>query len=185
MITPDRPTPAPSSSGPLFPDLTALSLPLGLDGDFEAPHLIVTIDKANPSKIIGNGYNAQLSPTVSTLVVYDLKPSYVGRTCTLAFHMPAPFDYPALSPVQIRSPGGINVSRVNSPVSAQPSANDVVNSTPVGSVPAIEPGHRYNIVSGPCEAGARLSYQIDSVGGLDMNWFQIVNPPLGPFIMVS
>jgi len=136
--------------------------------------LIIPIDKANPSQVIGNGYIAQLSPTLSSIFVFDIRPEDEGKTCNLEFHMPPVSPWPDMSPVKLRSPGGITVSSVGQQAaSAGISANDVVNSTIVGSVPSVQPANRYSIVSVPCAAGQRVAYQLDSAGGLDMDFFQM------------
>ncbi|KAH3976975.1 hypothetical protein HBH98_011590 [Parastagonospora nodorum] len=93
----------------------------------------------------------------------------------------APFD---LSPAKIRSPGGIIVSRLNGRVaSLDVSANNVGSSTPVGTVPSIRPDNQYAVSSMPCEGGQRVAYQIDSTGGLVMDFFQMTSPPLGLFMI--
>ncbi|KAF3000979.1 hypothetical protein E8E13_009377 [Curvularia kusanoi] len=71
---------------------------LSLQGAFEAPNLIVSIDTANPAKVLGNGYIAQLSPTLSSVFVFDFRPEDQGKTCNLAFHMPPPSPWPDMSP---------------------------------------------------------------------------------------
>lgn len=184
--TPSFPPPPPTSShGLSLTDLSLPNVPVSLPEPFEAPHLIVPIDKANPTKIIGNGYIAQLSPTISTVFVYDVSPAHQGRTCTLAFLVPPAFDNPDIAPVRIRVPGGINVSRLSNQISAGMSANDVGDSSLVGGVALVQPGYQYNLDSVPCEAGQRVGYQVDSLYGLDMDWFQMTNPPLGLFMLVS
>ncbi|RYN54916.1 hypothetical protein AA0118_g9007 [Alternaria tenuissima] len=40
------------------------------------------MDKADPTKVIGNGYTVQLSPTASTVFVYDVRPEFTGKACT-------------------------------------------------------------------------------------------------------
>ncbi|KAF2633231.1 glycoside hydrolase family 17 protein [Macroventuria anomochaeta] len=141
---------------------------------------------ADPSKVIGNGYVAQLSPTMSTVFVFDVRPEDQGKTCNLAFHMPPASPWPDMSPVKIRSPGGIIVSSVGQQAaSAEISANDVGSSNFVGWVPSIQPANQYNIASVPCAAGQRVAYQIESTGGLTMDFFQMTVPPLGLFMSVS
>jgi glucan endo-1,3-beta-D-glucosidase len=175
----------PTSSTIRLIDLpTPTSVPTGLRGSFEAPHLIVPIDKADPSKVVGNGYSVLLSPTVSTVFVYDVRPEFQDKVCNLVFFMPpaAPFD--DLSPAKIRSPGGIIVSRLNGRVaSPDVSANNVGSSTPVGTVSSIRPDNQYAMSSMPCEGGQRVAYQIDSTGGLAMDFFQMTSPPLGLFMI--
>lgn len=146
--------------------------PIGLRGPFEAPNLIVPVDKADPSKIIGNGYVVQLSPTISTVFVFDVRPENQGKTCNLAFHMPIAFPWPDISPVKVRSPGGITVSSVGQQAaSTEINANDVSSSSLVGWVPSVEPANQYNIASVPCAAGQRVAYQVESTGGLAMDFF--------------
>lgn len=179
------PTSIPKSSSIRLTDLpTPTSVPTGLHGPFEAPHLIVPIDKADPSKVVGNGYTALLSPTVSTVFVYDVRPEFQGRVCNLVFFMPPALPFGEFSPAKNRAPGGILVSRLRSRVaSPHISADSVGGSTPVGTVPSIQPDNQYVVSSMPCEGGQRVAYQIDSTGGLAMDFFQMTLPPLGLFMI--
>ncbi|KAJ4378787.1 hypothetical protein N0V86_005660 [Didymella sp. IMI 355093] len=165
---------------------TASAPPVGLQGSFEAPNLIVPVDKSDPAKVIGIGYVAQLSPTLSTVFVFDVRPENQGKTCNLAFHMPPAFPWPDMSPVKIRSPGGIIVSSVGQQItSANISASNVVGSDVVGWVPSVQPANQYNFQSLPCAAGQTVAYQMQSTGGLAMDFFQTTVPPLGLFMSVS
>lgn len=165
---------------------TPLTPPNGLQDLFEAPHLIVPIDKTDPSKVIGNGYFGRLSPTMSTVFVFDVRPEYEGKTCNLAFHMPPTFPFPDFAPVKVRSPGGITVSSISQQVvSAGINARDVSSSQLLAWVPSVEPANQYNIESVPCAAGQRVAYQVESTGGLTMDFFQTTLPPLGLFMSVS
>lgn len=181
------PKPASSSSSIHLIDLPLPTrVPAGLRGPFEAPHLIVPIDKANPSNVVGNGFTAQLSPTISTVFVFDIRPEHSGKLCNLVFFMPPPFPIPDTAPVHLRSPGGIAVARLdNTATIPRISANSVGSSTPVGTIPSIQPANQYTISSAPCEAGQKVAYQVDSVGGLTMDFFQMTSPPLGLFIISS
>lgn len=147
--------------------------------------MIVPFDKDHPNKVIGNGYMAQLSPTVSMAFAYDISPAHQGKTCTLVFHIPPAFEYPDLAPIKIRAPGGMSVSRLSSQVFDGPSIKGAGSSTPIGGVAYVQPGHQYNIASIPCEAGQKVGYQIDSLNSLSMDWFQMTNPPLGLFVLVT
>lgn len=160
--------------------------PSDLQRPFEAPNLIIPVDKADPSKVTGNGYVAQLSSTISTVFVFDIRPENQGKMCNLAFHMPPPSPWPDMSPLKLRSPGGITVSRVGQQAASNGvSANDLSGSNIVGSVPSIQPGNQYNIASVPCAAGQTIAYQVESTGGLVMDFFQMTMPPLGLFMSVS
>lgn len=181
------PTAATSESQLAIESLPTSSVPpVGLQGLFEAPNLIVPVDKADPSKAVGSGYVAQLSPNMATVFVFDVHPENQGKSCNLAFHMPPASPWPDMSPVKLRSPGGIIVSSVGQQAaSAEISANDVGSSSVIGWVPSIEPANQYNIASIPCAAGRRVAYQIESIGGLAMDFFQMTTPPLGLFMSVS
>jgi glucan endo-1,3-beta-D-glucosidase len=165
---------------------TASAPPVGLQGPFEAPNLIVPVDKSDPSKVMGNGYVAQLSPTLSTVFVFDVRPETQGKTCNLALYVPPAFPWPDMSPVKIRSPGGIIVSSVGQHIaSANISASNVVNFGVVGWVPSVQPANQYNLQSLPCAAGQTVAYEMESTGGLIMDFFQMTVPPLGLFMSVS
>ena len=109
--------PSPVSSTPLH--LESLPQPIftSLQEPFEYPHQLIPINKADPTKAIGNGYTVQLSPTISTVFVYDVRHEFAGKACTLALHMPPPFSMPEMAPVHIRSQGGVSVSRIANQVS--------------------------------------------------------------------
>lgn len=99
--------------------------------------------------------------------------------------MPPAFLDPDTAPVQIRNPGGVVVSRVANRVPSNDTAQIVSSVRVVGIVDSVQPANQYNIASFLCEAGQRVSYQVDSAGGLDMNWFQMAYPPLGLFMFAS
>lgn len=160
--------------------------PVGLQSAFEASSLIVPVDKSNSSKVIGNGYVAQLSPTLATVFVFDVRPEHQGKVCNLAFHMPPASPWPDMSPIKVRSPGGIVVSGVGQQAaSADVSASKVVSSGVIGWIPSISPSNQYDLVGFSCPAGQRVAYQAESVGGLMMDFFQMTMPPLGLFMSVS
>lgn len=143
------------------------------------------MDKADPLKVLENGYTVQLSPTMSTLFVYHVRPEFAGRTCMMAMYMPPASPMPELAPVKVITPGGFSVSRLANQVLGNVTAQHVGSSSLVGAVGILEPARRYNIASFPCEAGQRVGYQVDSIGGLAMNWFQMTYPALGMFMLVN
>lgn len=188
------PTPRPSSAvsspavngpastpGSTFPGFPQLDQPRGLTPPFVAPNLIVPIDSSDPSKVIGNSYTAQISPTRSTLFVFDVPPSS-AKTCNLVFTLPLTFDPTYIAPMQINSPGGISISRLDRPATVRTSANSAAGGRVVGVVPALKPGNKYTIASVPCEAGQQVGYKADSLNGLDLSFFQMTSPALGLFM---
>jgi glucan endo-1,3-beta-D-glucosidase len=129
---------------------------------------------------MGNGYTVQLSPTISTVVAIDISPEYAGKTCTLALHMPS-FSVQA---VNVRNPGGISITRLTNNIPDNLNAQNVGVGSLLGIVSSIQPVHRYNFASGPCEV-SRRGYQLDSIDGLDMIWFQMTYPAVGLFMLVT
>jgi glucan endo-1,3-beta-D-glucosidase len=133
---------------------------------------------------VGNGYTGQLSQTISTVFVFDVGPEHNGMTCNLVFFVPPASPFPDLSPAKIRTPGGITVSRLsNSAAGSDVSASEFGASTPVGDAPSIQFASQYTVGSAPCDAGQRVAYQVDSSGGLTMDFFQMISPPLGLFMI--
>ena len=178
-VTPTVPSPVPPT-GP-FPDLPLLNQPRGLTPPFIAPYQIVPIDSSDPNLVIGNHYTAQISPTRSTLFVFNVDYDR-GKTCNLVFALPPPFDPKHVAPYTVSSPGGIAVSRLDRPMDERVSASSVGGSTSVGSVPQVMPGNKYVIQSGPCEYGQLVGYRVDSTSGLDLQYFQMTSPALGLFM---
>lgn len=161
-----------------YPQLDQLR---GLTPPFVAPNVIVPIDPTNPTKMIGNSYTAQISPTRSTLFVFDMPPSS-PKTCNLVFTVPPAFDPTYIAPMQISSPGGITVSRLVKSSADGLSASSAARSDVVGAVPALQPGNKYTIASAPCGSGQQVTYRADSLDGLDMDFFQMTSPALGLFM---
>ncbi|KAJ4348657.1 uncharacterized protein N0V89_010035 [Didymosphaeria variabile] len=170
-----------STAGSTFPGFPQLDQPRGLTPPFVAPNLIVPIDSSDPNKVIGNSYTAQISSTRSTLFLFDV-PLSSAKTCNLVFALPPTFDPTYIAPMQINSPGGISISRLDKPATTGTSASSATGGTVVGAVPALQPGNKYTIASAPCEAGQQVSYKADSLNGLDMSFFQLTSPALGLFM---
>jgi glucan endo-1,3-beta-D-glucosidase len=95
------------------------------------------------------------------------------------------FQFPQMAPVKVVSSGGISVSRLANAPGSDLNAQNIGNSSLVGIVPTVAPASQYNIASFPCEAGQRVGYEVDSINGLNMNWFQMTYPALGLFMQVD
>lgn len=150
----------------------------------ENPHLIVPIDKADPAKVVGNGFTALVSSSISTVFVFDIRPEYQGKTCNLVFYVPPTTPPGGLAPYSIKTPGGINVSRLTNHIATPKlNANSVGSFTPLGTVPSIQPASEYTLGSMPCDGGQRVGFQMDAIGGLTMDFFQMTSPPLGLFVV--
>lgn len=53
----------------------------------------------------------------------------------------------------------------------------------VGGVEAVVPGERYVVGREECRVGRYLGVRMDSVGGLDVRFFQLERPALGLFVV--
>ena len=135
LSTPFAPTAADREPPLTIEALVRFSNPTGsLSGPFEAPNLITPVDKSDPFKVVGNGCVAQLSPTLSTIFVFDIRPEHEGKTCNLEFHMPPISPWPDMSAVKVRSPGGIAVTSVGQKAA---STNASANATAAHIRPAV------------------------------------------------
>lgn len=159
------------------PNQPAGSCPTALSGDYQYPHLIVEVDKNQPSSALGNGYNAHISSTTSSIFNFDIPPSYEGKTCSLVFLFPERDQLPT-STYTFSGAGGLNFARLKSPGTEQTTYGTVpAVEKDVGSVTELQAGNGYSIASGPCSAGSRLSYEVSSTGTLDLEYFQDYNAP--------
>jgi len=57
----------------------------------EFPHQLISIEKADPTKIVRNGLSSLLTPTVSTVFVFDIPREFAGKMCSLNLFMPPAF----------------------------------------------------------------------------------------------
>jgi hypothetical protein len=90
-----------------------------------------------------------------------------------------------MSPVHILVPDGISVSRLEIwPASANISIGTVGSTMPVGTVPSIPFANLHRIRGIPYNGGECAGYQVDSVGGLIMDFFHMTSPALGLFMVL-
>jgi glucan endo-1,3-beta-D-glucosidase len=144
----------------------------------------VPIDNANPDRVIGNSFSADISLTKSTLFDFHLPPTYAGKSCNLTFILPRQSaDF--WTPFEISSPGGLNFIQLNNLASTTTSRCNVSDGVGVGRIDQLRPGQRYTVSTAACQAGQGIGYELESIGGLDLRFFQLQIPPLGLFITAS
>ncbi|KAL8902262.1 MAG: hypothetical protein Q9207_004816 [Kuettlingeria erythrocarpa] len=156
-----------------------------LAGDFEFPHLIVPVDKNQPDTAANTGFNGIVSPTVSSIFNFDIPPSYEGRTCTSVFLFPTRESLQT-SNFTLSGSGGLEVNRLVSPATAETTYNNQpAVEEAAGSIPDLQAGNSYTLVSGPCFAGERVPLKVSATGSLNLDYFQDFNPsPIGLYIIV-
>lgn len=183
-ITSAAAAPAPTTSTAPSSGSSSSSCPANLSGQYEYPHLIVPVDKTQPTKAGGTSYNGVISSTVSSIFNFDIPASDAGKTCSLVFLLPNK-DQLQTSDYTLSGTGGIQVSQLKSPAT---------ESTSFSTVPAVESdlgstsiaaGNSYVISTFSCPAGQRVGYEFSATGSLDLEYFQDYNPSaLGAYITV-
>lgn len=185
-VTPSASSAAPGSGAMSPASPSGSACPANLNGAYEYPHLIVSVDSANPSKAYGTSYNGTITPTISSIFDFDIPASDAGKTCSLVFLFP---EESALetSAYTFNGKGGISVSKLPEPATEQTTYNSISSAAahPAGSIPSLQPGNSYVVSSYECAAGQRVAFEFSSTGGLDLDFFEDYNPsPLGAYITV-
>jgi len=87
---------------------------------------------------------------------------------------------------QFNGKGGLKITGLSAPATEATTFDSVPAANgQSGSIADVQPGNSYTVLSQPCPAGQRISYEFASVGGLDLDYFQDYNPsPLGVYITV-
>ena len=124
--------------------------PSSLSGEFQYPHLIVSVDKSAPDTAQGNGYNAHLGPKISSIFNFDIPPSYEGLTYSLIFLLPTRESLQT-SNYTLSGSGGLNVVQLQNPATPETAYNTLSAITAdIGAVPEIQ--------SSKCAAGTRIGW---------------------------
>nr|POE63519.1 putative glucan endo-1,3-beta-glucosidase eglc [Quercus suber] len=175
-----------SVSASSTPSGSASSCPTNLNGEYQYPHLIVPVSSAEPNTAYGTQYNATISTTISTIFNFDIPASYQGKTCSLVFLFPEQADLET-SAYTFNGQGGISVNALAAPVTEETTYASLpsVSTAGLGAVASLQSGNGYVIATSACAAGARVAYEFQSTGGLDLEFFEDWNPsPLGAFVTV-
>ncbi|KAF2016601.1 glycoside hydrolase family 17 protein [Aaosphaeria arxii CBS 175.79] len=168
-----------TSIGPQLP------VPTSLDEVFQIPQLLIPIDHSRPDTPLGSQFIGQLSPTYSTLVNFQFPASFAGKLCTFIFYMP-PIANGWWSPYQLKSPGGLSVSRMLRPATVSTTPNNLGATQPIGAVYPLTLGQGHVVGSLPCDGGGQtVGFQISALAGLDFSWYQSVQPPVGLFVRAN
>ena len=172
---------------------------MDLFGDeWEYPHLMVPVDRANPTISYGPSFFGQISPNASTLFNFDIPQTDAGRRCTLFFAFPSAADvdpstytFTYTDSQGEDSGGAVDFALLDGPAAAF----TTFDTTPgvaidLGSC-ALRPGNKYVVASFPCPAGQRISFSMRGsrpVGGAEesytcLYYFQDILPaPFGLYI---
>ncbi|KAE9365122.1 hypothetical protein N431DRAFT_518127 [Stipitochalara longipes BDJ] len=187
-------TPAPTQQSPTAPVLPPSSFdnecqdetctdhcPADLNGNYQYPHLIIPVSKSSPNKAYGTSYNGKITSDISSIFNFDVPSSYTG-TCSLVFLFPEQANLETSS-FTFAGDGNISITELNS-VATQSTTyatqGNVASELGSGSV---APGQDVVISTFPCPAGKTVSYEMSSVSGTSLEYFQDYNPsPIGLYI---
>lgn len=168
-----------------LPSASSGACPAKLGAHYEYPHLIVPVDKSQPTKAGGTSYNGTISSTVSSIFNFDIPASDAGKTCTLVFLLPTQ-DKLTTSAFSLSGSGGFDVAGLTSPATEQTSYNTIPSTKQdLGGPSSVTPGNEYVITSASCPAGQRIGVKVSATGSLNLNYFQDYNPsPIGFYVTV-
>lgn len=168
---PPPPPPAPNSCPPNFQSK---------DVTFQWPHLLVPITSTNPTNSAGTSYFVTITPTTSTLINFDIPPSYAGKTCSLIFLFPAQSQLQTSS-FKFSGDGLLSFSNLEGPAAIGASWNSRPATKTVFANVKVAPGAvegGYVLASFPCPAGQALGFEVGVAegGNTDLSFFQDYNP---------
>lgn len=151
---------------------SASGCPADLNGAYQYPHLIVPVDANNPNKAYGTQYNGTISGKVSTIFNFDIPASYAGKTCSTVFLFPE-LDQLETSSYSFNNQGGFTIAVLNGVANEQTTySNAPAVAKQIGSVDQLKPGSSHTLSMDSCPGGSRVSFEITSTGGLDLEFFQ-------------
>ena len=145
---------------------TPSDCPTDLFGDdWEYPHLMVPVDRANPAVSYGPSFFGQISPNASTLFNFDIPETDAGRQCTLFFAFPPaadldPSTYTFINPDDDGSYDNICVdfALLDAPATAFTTFDTAPGVAADLGALTLCPGNRYVVSSFPCPAGQRITF---------------------------
>ncbi|KAK5126581.1 hypothetical protein LTR85_009515 [Meristemomyces frigidus] len=186
MTRPTPPTmPTSRPATPSKPAAPKGSCPAELTDNFEFPHLMVTVDKANEDKAYSNSLNGTVSSTLATVFNFDIPASDAGKQCTLEFLFPTQ-DTLETSAYTFGGAGKMSFDMLTGPVTK----DTTFKSLPpfhahLGSY-TVTPGTATAVSTYPCAAGQKIAFMMSSTDGSEMEYFQDFNPcPIGLYITVA
>ena len=165
-----------------FITATSTGCPTNLPTNYQAPHLIVPVNKSSPSTKYGTVFNGEVSSEISTLFNFDIPSSYSGLECSLIFAFPTIAQLQTSS-FTLSGPGTVDIDLLSTAITIETSyASAPEAETDYGSF-TFTPGHAYTIASFACPAGEAVSFGMESVGGTNFEFFEDFNPcPIGLYI---
>ena len=169
---PFAPPPPPPPTPPPQPPSTC---PTNLKGEFQFPHLIVPVDSTKPDQALGMSYNGVIVANEDSLFLFDIPPSYSGKTCSVVFLLPMKKDLQTSS-YDLMGSGAIDFAQLEKNINQGTTWNNKGPLAKDFGVTTVAPGSASVIATFSCPAGKQVSYQLSSSGGTSLKYFQDYNP---------
>ncbi|OJJ40895.1 hypothetical protein ASPWEDRAFT_47606 [Aspergillus wentii DTO 134E9] len=174
--SPSESVPASGTSTGSQPSATPSgSCPANLDGEYEAPHLIIPVNSESPDKAYGSSFNGTISTTESTLYNFDIPSKDAGKTCSLVFLFPKKEDLETSS-FTFSGDGKVDFSQLDSSVSIKTNYQNTPAVKEDYGVKTLSPGNSYTIATFECPAGQAVAYEMKNAGSTYLDFFEDYNP---------
>ncbi|TVY30671.1 hypothetical protein LHYA1_G001171 [Lachnellula hyalina] len=160
---------------------TSTTCPANLSGAYQFPHLIVPVSSSSPTTAAGTSYNGVITSIVSSIFNFDIPTTLTG-TCSLVFLFPLQSQL-TTSSFTFSGNGVLDFKQLTTVATTSTTfANLGTVKTDFGTK-TITPGSSTVITTFACPAGQAVSYEISSVSGTSLTYFQDFNPsPIGLYI---
>jgi len=158
------------------------SCPTNLNGEYQFPHLIIPVNSSSPNTAYGSSYFGEVTPEISSIFNFDIPASYSGLQCSLIFLFLTQSQL-STSSYTLTGPGTVDVALLSAVATSQTTfANMPTVKTDYGNF-TFQPNNSYRIATFPCPANTAISFELGSVNGTSLTYFQDYNPsPIGLYI---
>lgn len=141
---------------------------------YDAPRLLVPVDRAHPTKAYGPSAHGQVSANASTVFNFDIPWSWAGQSCRAFFSLPtlAQLGDGSGDDLYLGGTGAVAFARVAPPAAPDTTFQDVLGNAPgtervdLGATYLV-PGTTYVVESFACLAGQTITYLATASEGQD------------------
>jgi hypothetical protein len=126
-----------------------------------------------------------VTPDISSIFNFDIPESYEGQECSLVFLFPEQSQLQTSS-FSLSGSGAVDCARLSMPAVATTSFSNAPSiAMDLGSF-TLQPGNSYTFARFGCPAGMTVAFELSSVGGTSLTYFQDFNQcPIGLYITAN
>ncbi len=170
------------------PPKTDVCMPHLTPNYYQAPSLIIPVSEEAPEVCYGTQYIAQITNVNSTVYNFDIPETWEGANCKVVFDFPVKekvyfqegYKY---TPSKDMDGAFVNVHLLNGTIDMDTNYSNLPEDVAHIGNATVVPGNSYTIVEEKCRAGQRLAFNLDSVNGSAIEYFQATGPsPIGLWI---